>query len=218
MFDQDAIDRYRDVIGYVAAETRRQYRGEYEWGELYALVLHVASDRYRLWDAGTFPPGRDLAIHVHREIRTDRYARGWRQVGSGKSRRWVRPDDQETPLPYQGRAYDPYLWVVTWEPYRVLFGDDDGGTYRLLPWWPKFTPGQRRKFARLIERWHPGVVAAFEAIDREQKPPRTTKDRWARNRMALRRQLWITYQDELDEVMFAVTRGGRSRKNRRHAA
>jgi hypothetical protein len=207
LFDRTTVERYRRVIGYHAAEARRNAK-EYSFEELHAMAMEVAADRYELWDAGMFPPGRDLAIHLARAIRADRYAKGWRQrtdKETGK-RVWVRDELARTGADFELLS-DPRR---QWEPEGALFGEDDdeGETYSLMADWPAFTPGERRQFARYMEVRYPEVCAAFEALDQEAKPPAMQWARWKRNRELTRARLQVVHARELAEVRFAVTYGG----------
>jgi len=207
LLDSNTIRRYRDVISYHAHKAKqRALPGEYALEDVRALALEVAAERHELWDAGAFPPGRDLEIHLQRAIRKDRYARGWKQAKDPETgqRIWVNHGLDD------GRLHDRALRKLgDWsgEPYRVLFGDDEGETYSLADGWPAFDPGQRRQFARFMEARYPEVCQAFEALDLEAKPARETWARWKRNRELARGRLHVEFARELAEARFAVTFG-----------
>ncbi len=208
LLDYDTLARHRKVIDYATYRAfRSSIPGEFSLDEVRNLAYQVASDRHALWDAGKVPPSRDMEIHLLRLIRDDRYRRGWRQVVKNGKRVWVGDGINYVPFSALSPSKARRLGSRADEPYRVLFGDDDGGTYALAADWPPFTPGQRRQFARFMESRYPGVCDAFEDVDREAKPPREAWDRWQRSRDVARARLRVQYARELAEARFAVTYG-----------
>jgi hypothetical protein len=212
VFDREAVDRHWPVIRYATNKAwGTLFEGEYgSREEVLALALEVANDRHALWDAGTFPPGRDLEIHLQRKIRDARYARGWRQAKDPETgkRAWVTHGLDDRPFGSFGRDdSDGKLADLRYEPYRVLYGHDEGEAYALATDWPAFTPRQRRRFADYMYARYPEACQAFEDLDRETKPPRIAWARWESERELRRARLRVTYARELAEARFAVTYG-----------
>ena len=213
MLDRSTADRHWTTIRYVVNKVHRTtFAGEYGSVEdVLALALDVANERHGLWDAGTFPPGRDLELHLREAIRRDRYARGWRQVTDPETgkRSWLTHGLDDKPLGSFGQDdRDRRLGDVRYEPYRVIFGqDEDGPAYALATDWPPFTPRQRRQFADFMLARYPEVCQAFEDLDQEAKPSRVAWARFERERELRRARLRVLYARELAEARFVVTYG-----------
>jgi hypothetical protein len=209
LFTADIHARYRGVIqdaSRKAFKATRKTARDYELEDIRAMAIEIAADRHELWDRGDFPAHKDLDIQLRRVIRADRYARGWRQTTNPETgrREWVRPK-AELRL-NDDRAVGQASWLS--EPYRVLFGADEGPAYALAADWPPFTPGQRRRFARFMEARYPEVCRAFEALDGQVKPAAMAWLRWERHREKERARLRVVFARELAEARFAVTYGG----------
>lgn len=208
MFNRSAVDRHWLAIRYVTNKVlKTTFEGEYTAEDVLSLALEVASNRHALWEAGKFPPGRDLEIHLLRAIRKDRYARGWRQEVVDGMRQWVGVTHASE---LDWTDHDPRLADWKDEPYRRLYGIDDGKTYALMADWPQFTPRQRQDFARFMEARYPEACRAFEDLDREAKPPRVAWARWESGQDLSRARLRVTYARELAEARFAVQYGTRA--------
>src|SRR5260221_2512072 len=200
--------RYDGVRKYMRADaiaTRMVFRDEFTYWELYALALEVASGRYELWDAGAFPPGTDLRMHLRRAVRTDRYIRGWRQITNKETgkREWVIPREH-VPI---GRDI---ARLGTWEtePHKVIFGEDDAEPYKLAADWPSMTKGDWRRFAPFMEARYPEVCDAFEAVDQQARPKGMHRTAWAKELDRARALLRVRFARELAEARFGVTYGG----------
>jgi hypothetical protein len=209
-FDETAFTRYRKNI---TTAVNRVYHGE--WGlptrqvrpgvhvcvftksELRAFALEVTFERSHLWDAKVYPPTWDLVQHVLNLARKDLRAHGWRK----RRGVWVQVGGEPSYFITRGLDGDS-----TWAPESVLFGDE-GEAYSLRPDWPAWTPGEWHLFARYFRASYPRAAAAFIALDAEERPRGTRKDKWKARQAEARQVLWVRYALELAESCFYITNG-----------
>jgi hypothetical protein len=191
---------FAQAVKASVAKVHRPRRHVIDHEDVESEAWVIALQRWQLWSDQVPLARKDLELKLRHWIESRHRGLGWTRPMVDGKRRWIPPTTSEVP------------WAPEWISERQTQDDDSGDSEEVrfgLDWQP-MGRAKRRRFAQILMRDYPTLVAEFEAADSLSKPSNLSHAEYGRRKERTRARLRVKYAQELAEARYAVEGFGKS--------
>jgi hypothetical protein len=214
---------FADAVKGAAFDVHKRWRYVFTFDDLHQEAWLIASARWQSWSDQVKAARVDCRIHLYRWVDSQLPALGFKRVTIAGKRKW-RKVVGDTPESHVIEKYEtPQQRIERWNPESDPLGltlapwewpDPDAAEspVALMTDWPPMTKSQRIRFARMLIRHYPVLVAEFLSLSDQIRPIRLSEAQWAARQERARGLLRVKYASELATARYAIEHGTRPAK------